>query len=216
MIILDLVTSLSDHFKESPMPFFRRRPIPPRRRPFPLRGRPPRPLSPAARRAFEDLQRAHALIAQGKPGEAAAIFEVLADKAAERNLPRAPQLCIQAGRAWIEAGEVERGFQRLREGIRLLERLGQLRRLPVTGQRILTELRARNLTEQADALEAEIQALLAEKGIPMTASAGLASKPRLPAKCSYCGGNVLPDEVEWIDEHCATCDYCGSLLEAKV
>jgi hypothetical protein len=198
------------------MPFFRRRPIPPHRRRFPLRGRPPRPLSPAARRAIESLQRAHALMDQGKPGEAAVIFEALADKAIARGVPRAPQLCLQAGRAWIEAGEVERGIQRLREGIQLFGSLGQLQRLPLIGQRILTELRARGLTEQAAALEADIQALLAEKGITMTAQTGLASKPRLPAKCSYCGGNVLPNEVEWIDERCAACDYCGSLLEAKV
>jgi hypothetical protein len=49
--------------------------------------------------------------------------------------------------------------------------------------------------------------------MPPAAPAG-PSHAKLPAKCPQCGGNVLPDEIEWVDEHSAICDYCGSLIQS--
>ena len=66
------------------MPIFRRRPFPRRRRPRPPGWRHPRDLTPAARKALRSLKQAHELMSQG-----------------------------QAGRAWIEAGEVEKSITRV-------------------------------------------------------------------------------------------------------
>ena len=153
-------------------------------------------------------------MAQGKAAEAAAIFDELAEDASKHGLPRAPQLYLQAGRAWIEAGEVEKSTQRLQTGLKLMGRMGQFRRLPVVSHRVLTELRNLGLTEQAKAIEDEIQGILAEHGLSLTTAPSPRRQPRLPAKCDYCGGNVIPNEVDWIDEHYASCVYCGSILEA--
>jgi len=71
------------------MSIFRRR-RPHRRRPR-FRQR-KRPRSPVARAALQRLQQAHELMANGKPAEAAVIFDDMAEKASERNLPRTPQL----------------------------------------------------------------------------------------------------------------------------
>jgi len=195
------------------MPIFRRRPFPRRRRPLPPGWRHPRDLPPAARKAIRSLKLAHELMAQGKAAQAAAIFDELAEDASKHGIPRTPQLYLQAGRAWIDADEVERGIQRLRDGLKLMGKMGQFRRLPVVCHRVLTEMHNRGLTEQAKAIETEIQEILAAHGLSLEAVPGPRSQPRLPAKCAYCGGNVRADEVEWVDEHHPSCVYCGSLLE---
>jgi hypothetical protein len=195
------------------MPIFRRR-RPPRRRP-PLWRQPPRPLSPAARKALQRLRQAHELMTKGKHAEAAVIFDELAAGALKRNLPRAPQLFLQAGRAWIEAGETKRGIAKLKDGLKLMENMKQFRRLPIVSQRVIAELRDRGFTKQANEIEAEIKNTLATHGLSFAPVPGAMGKPRLPAKCPYCGGNVLPNELEWIEERYPTCTYCGSPLEAE-
>lgn len=141
-------------------------------------------------------------MAEGQFAQAAVIFGVLADEASARAIPRAPQLDLQSGRAWILARDPGKGVPRLRQGFRLMAQMGQLGRLPFVARRVLGELRARGLAAVADALEAELRASL--PGLDLQ-----------PAKCPYCGGNVHPDSVEWGDELSAACDCCGSLLEAE-
>lgn len=193
---------------------FRRR-IPPRRRRFPPGPRPRRPQTPAARAALKQLQHAHRLMAQGKPTEAAPILESLADKAEARGIVRTPQLNLQAGRAWLEAGDVERAVSRLRKGLRLMHSMGQWHRLAAASPRVLADLRRHNLTDEAAALEEELKEMLAQGGLTMGSLQVPEQTHRLPAKCSYCGGNVMPDEVHWLEDGRAVCDYCGSILEAQ-
>jgi len=151
---------------------------------------------------------------QGQAAQAAAIFDKLAEDASKHGLPRAPQLYLQAGRAWIEAGEVEKSIQPLQTGLKLMGIMGQFRRLPVVSHRVLTEMRNLGLTEQAKEIEDEIQGILATHGLSLTSAFSPRSQPRLPTKCNCCGGNLIPDEVDWIDEHHASCVYCGSILDA--
>ena len=175
-----------------------------------------RPLGPAGPRALLRLQEAHRLLGEGKPAPAAAIFEQLADQAAARGIPRAPQLTLQAGRAWILAGEIERGMGRLGQGLRRMAQMGQQGRPPRVAGRVVSELRARGLAGQADDLQAQVNGLSPGLALPIEAPAEpVSSKRRLPPKCPYCGGSVLPDSVEWADEMSALCDYCGSLLQAE-
>lgn len=182
---------------------FRRRPL--RRR---FTGRVP----PRRRAALKRLQRAHHLMSEGSFREAGKIFEELAQGAAKRNLPRAPQLFLQAGQAFIKAGEHQDGVELLRRGLHLMARMGQFRRLPAVSQRVFGELEALGMSEEREALEKEIQEMLSQRGISLSAITQ-EEKPRLPGKCPQCGGTVHPQEVEWIDERTASCDYCGSILE---
>ncbi len=192
------------------MPRFRRPILPPRRR-FPPPYRPPIRRR-AAKIVVEKLQAAHALLAQGKSLEAAAIFSELADAAAKRGIPRAAQLNLQSGRALIEAEEVKSGLNRIRQGLMLMAETNQIARLPNLGRRILTELRDKGLPAEAASIECEIQSLLSKHGLTLAANAGSADRRSLPAKCPYCGGNVHPDEVEWFEQQHAMCAYCGSRL----
>jgi hypothetical protein len=195
------------------MPSFRRRPFPRRRRPFPPGRRIPRDLPPAARESLRRLKKAHELMAQGQHAGAAVIFDDLAEAGAKRGIHRAPQLYLQAGRAWIEAGEIERGFQRINTGFDLMNEMRQLQRLPIVAQRIITELTSRGLTDHAATLEDKVESMLAAHGLSLAAVSSRVTKRQLPAKCPYCGGNIRPDEVEWFDNQQASCAYCGSLLE---
>jgi tetratricopeptide (TPR) repeat protein len=188
-----------------------------RRRPFrrPLRRPPGRPLPPALRRALGRLNHAHALMAQGEFLQAAAIFEELAQGAASVAPKRAPQLHIQAGMAFLKGGQKEQALPHLRQGLLSMARLMQLPRLQATARRVLADMRSLGLAEEAAALEEELKKEI--PGLDLTAPRpGQAAPPRhLPAKCPYCGGNVRSDEVEWVDEASAVCDYCGSMMEAE-
>jgi hypothetical protein len=96
-----------------------------------------------------------------------------------------------------------------------MARFKQMRRLPVVGQRILTELNQHGLSDEAAALEQKINTLLATLGLSLASAISHTEKARLPAKCSYCGGTIRPDEVDWFDNIQAACTYCGSLLQAS-
>jgi hypothetical protein len=191
------------------MPVLRR---PPPRRPyrrrFPL-GRPPRP---AARKALQRLRKAHALIAQGEFEQAARILSELANAAAKRGIDRAPNLALQAARAWFEAGEIERGMHMIRMALQYMHRVGALRKLHQVSGRVLSELRSRGLTEEAAAIEVEIKEMLAGVDVSGFQIPQPSKTAHLPAQCPHCGGNVRSDEVDWIDAHSATCNYCGSVL----
>lgn len=196
------------------MPIFPGRPFPPGRR------RPGGRLPPAAERALARLRQAHTLLAQAQYAQAAGLFAELADEATARGLPRAPQLHLQSGRAWILATEIARGQDRLRRGLLLMGQTGQIGRLQEASRRLLNELRARNLEAEAAALEGELSA--AFPGLDFAATAAGSPIPpqpirgRLPTKCPSCGGTVHPDTVEWIDETSTACGYCGSIIQSQV
>jgi hypothetical protein len=151
-------------------------------------------------------------MAQGEYAQAAIIYEELAESAERRAVRRSPQLNLQAGIAWLKAGEKERALAKLRQGLFQMIRLGQTQRFQAASHRILTELKNHGMAEQAQALEAELKRELSGLGITLTAPASRPGRPHLPAKCPSCGGNVRRDEVEWLDADTAICDYCGSTL----
>jgi hypothetical protein len=97
-----------------------------------------------------------------------------------------------------------------------MAQMGQTGRLPGAAARVVADLRARGLSPEADDLEAKVRGLLpgyspAQDSAPPVAPA----TRRLPPKCPYCGGSVIPDSVEWVDAASALCDYCGSVLQGE-
>jgi hypothetical protein len=151
---------------------------------------------------------------EGKYQEAGVIFEDLGLRAMERRIARAPNLFLQAGRAFIEAEDNERGLSLLRRGLLLMARMGQARRLPFATKRVLDGLRGKGLQEESEELEREIKEILAKEGISLSDLTIERKIPKLPGKCSQCGGTVYAEEVEWSDQRTAKCDYCGSVIRA--
>ncbi len=175
------------------------------RRPGPLRGRGLGRPRPGPR-----VQQALRLFEEGHYQQAGELFGQLADAARDARQPiRAAHLAAQAGRAFLEAGDVERATDRARQAIRqfvLGRKPGQAVR---TLQGAAIALRAKGFNAQADALEQKAQARLAEIGMNL---ANQQAHGRLPSTCPQCGGPLRSDEVDWVDSSSAECPYCGVLV----
>lgn len=159
------------------------------------------------------LQRANQMLASGDYENAAIAFKELAQGAEDRFPQRAPFLYMEAGRAAILSGETKIGVAHLRRGLTLLASQGRIHRMKVFGQRAIDELQARNLHAEAE----EIANLL-DGNLPKEIQAEQpvnAKKPILPTHCPSCGAAVRPNEVEWLDEVTAECDYCGSPMRGE-
>lgn len=193
------------------MPIFRRRRFARGHlfRPVPL----PRRGAGVPRGALHRLRRANRLMAEGAYARSASIFEELADEAQAEGIWRSPQLNLQAGLGWLMAGELAVGMNRILRGLQLMPEMGQAGRLPIVAERIKRSLRDLGFEAQAASLDEQLPSLIGGEQ-PAAAPPGPAPRPHLPAKCPHCGGNVLADEIEWVDSESAVCDYCGSLIHS--
>jgi len=170
----------------------------------PLRGRFFRPRALPIRRR---LRKAHRAMEAGRPEEAGRIFAEIAETAAGLDRPIASQLFLQAGRAYLAAGEKETARTHVMRGIRMMIEQGDPRLGPVS-QRWMAELRDRGLPDIAQAIDENVPAEAREA--PPTSSAP--PSPPLPAKCPYCGGSVHADEVDRTEPDRPACAYCGTPL----
>ncbi len=164
------------------------------------------------RGAASALQDANQMMMDGDYAGAADAFKQLA-QGAENPFPRrAPFLYMEAGRAAILSGDSKSGVVSLKRGLTLLASQGRLHRMQVLGQRAVDELTARGLNVEAQGIAQLMGASLPKE--PPTQPVPV-KHPILPAHCPSCGGTVRPDEIEWIDNVTAECDYCGSPLRGK-
>ena len=159
------------------------------------------------------LQRANQLMAAGDYAGAAIAFKELAERAENRFGKRAPFFFIQAGRAAILSGQTKVGVADLSHGLTLLASQGRFPRMRAFGQRAIEELKAHGLNAEAEEIASLLNASL-PKGI-LAATSSSAKKPVLPTHCPSCGAAVRPDEVEWLDDVTAECDYCGSPVRGE-
>jgi len=158
------------------------------------------------------LQRANQLIAAGDYAGAAIAFMELAQRAEDRFPRRAPILYMEAGRAAVLGGDVKTGIATLRLGLTLLASQGRLHRMRVLGQRAVEELKAHGLSAEAQEIAELLGASLPNQ---LPAESAPVKHPTLPTHCPSCGAAVKPDEVEWLDDVTAECDYCGSLVRGE-
>jgi len=155
------------------------------------------------------LQEANFVFDKGEYGRAAELFERIAETASARGGPRAPLYYLQAGRARVFAGQTALGMPSLKRGLELFAQRGQSARLHQAGTRVISELNERGLKNEASEIQTFLKTILPsahsfeEAKIP-------SKRPVLPTHCPSCGAAVRPDEVEWLDEVTAECDYCGS------
>lgn len=171
----------------------------------------------AMRRAMQPnvpplLQRAHELMAAGNYAAAAEAFEQLARGGEARQHPRTGQMYLQAGRARILAGQKNVGFAHLKRGLGLMAAHPvQLQR---AGERVVNELKDHGMAAEAQEIADWLKTRL-PVGTEARGGAPVASKkPILPATCPACGGVVRADDVDWLDEITAECDWCGSPIRA--
>ena len=152
------------------------------------------------------LQEANFAFDKGEYGRAAELFEQMAETADARGGPRAPLFHLQAGRSRILAGQTALGMPSLKRGLELLAQRQQFLRLQKAGQRLITELQERELTQEAN----EITTFLQSRSPSLEEQSAPAKRPSLPTHCPQCGAALRPDEIEWLDKSTAECGYCGS------
>jgi hypothetical protein len=160
------------------------------------------------------LQRAHKLMAAGNYSTAAEAFEQLAHGGEARQHPRTGQMYLQAGRARILAGQKNVGFAHLKRGLGLM--VAHPVQLQRAGERVVNELKDHGMSAEAQEIADWLKTSLpvgteARGGAPISAAP---KKPILPATCPSCGGVVRADDVDWLDEITAECDWCGSPIRA--
>jgi len=159
------------------------------------------------------LQRANQLMVNHEYEEAATAFKELAQGAEERFPQRAPFLYLEAGRAAILGGQTKPGVANLRRGLTLFASQGRFHRMRMAGQRVISELQAHNLNTEAEEIS-----LLIHGNSPLETSSEQTTNPKrpiLPTHCPSCGAAIRPDDIEWLDEVTAECDYCGSPVRAE-
>ena len=158
------------------------------------------------------LQEANQMMVAGDYTGAADAFNQLA-MGAETLFPRrAPFLFVEAGRAAILGGDAKSGVASLRRGLTLLASQGRLHRMQTLGQHLVGELMARGLNTEAGEISGLLGLSLPKE--PLTEPVPI-KRPVLPTHCPSCGGMVKPNEIEWLDQITAECDYCGSSLRGK-
>ena len=155
------------------------------------------------------LQEAIFMFDKGEYGRAGELFERIAQAADARGGPRAPLFHLQAGRARVLAGQTQLGIPSLKRGLELLAQRGQWQKLHQAGQRVIGELTARGLSNEAAEMESFLKQLSPSMPV-MESQATPAKRPILPTHCPSCGAALRADEVEWLDDVTAECAYCGS------
>ena len=165
------------------------------------------------------LQRAHELMAAGNYPAAAEAFEQLARAGETRGHPKTAQMYLQAGRARILAGQKNVGFAHLKRGLGLMAAHPvQLQR---AGERVVNELKDHGMSAEAQEIAEWLKTSLpVQKEARGSATISATSspqkkKPILPTTCPSCGGIIRADDIDWLDEVTAECDWCGSPIRAN-
>ena len=180
--------------------------------------RPMRPLRRAMMQAnpalAQAVMRANQLMANGKPGEAAQIFERLAQEAEQRGLQKpAANAHAQAAHAYAMAKNEKAAMTQARAALTKFIELGMAQRAPQFFANITQQMRDNGMASSADALQKEFGDQV--KSFSAQASIGSAQRGHLPAKCPHCAAPARSDEVDWIDAKSAECIYCGGVIQTE-
>ncbi len=107
------------------------------------------------------------------------------------------------------------GVDLLERGLGLFAVRGRPRKLARAAYRIVNELNQRGLTKEAQQITKYVTEL--EPGLDLNdIPAEEAEKhPVLPTHCPGCGAPIHPDNVDWIDNITAECEYCGSPVRGE-
>jgi hypothetical protein len=166
-----------------------------------------RPIRRAIRRAAvgaiqeNEFYLANQLYDKGQFESSAAIFAQLAQRMGRvGRLRQAANLHAKAALAWAYAGDEPRAENQANLAFGQFTLLGMKQRIIEFKKEYEQALHhPGNTVEKPGPIEPETTVVHSQK--------------RLPAVCDQCGAPVRSDQVEWIDETSAECDFCGAILQ---
>lgn len=143
------------------------------------------------------LNQAEALRSAGSFVQAAELYSKLAVEAAQSGHPRvAGNLHARAAQTWLDAGNEPQAVGHEEKALSIFKQM--------------------QMNERAQQFQANFtrhQQMLKSGNAPVTPSIPTKHRP-LPTTCPQCGAPIRSDEVEWIDESSAECDFCGAVIAA--
>jgi hypothetical protein len=172
--------------------------------------------SPLQIGARQDLQHANRLMENGDFVKAAILYEKLARRVHDIGRPRqAAHLYVQSARARWLANQVNEGLENLKQGLSIFSQAGLWEPFERVSARALEELRQQNQPSAVQELTSWLETIRQSRpSTVMPAELEKSVQHSLPVKCPSCGAAIRSEEVEWIDEIHAVCNYCGSTLAA--
>jgi hypothetical protein len=162
------------------------------------------------------LRNAHKMMESGNYEQAAITFSKLGEGALARGMnSRAPYLFLQAGRAYSMMKDYDNGKVSLLRGLSILANNEQWNQVYKFCDQFAQELESQGQDKLAQEINDWRDSVLPEEFIPLSKPGQSLKKTTftLPPKCPYCGANVSPVEIEWLDEKSAYCMYCGSVIQ---
>jgi hypothetical protein len=174
--------------------------------------------NPLGGQARGQLMQANQLMLAGQAIEAATIFASIGLFAQQNGMPaRSANLSARAALAYLEANDLAHAKEyALKAASQSLDG-GNVQQAVRIAQQVLAQMKARNITQEADAMKAQFDALLSPYGVTLAAGGTAPAQVhgKLPVQCPSCLGPVRPDAVEWIDDQTAECAFCGNIIRVE-
>ena len=161
------------------------------------------------------LARANKLMLDGKPSEAGPLFAQLAKDLQSSNHPRrAANLYARAAHAFADCHDEQAALGLARTALSLFIQFKMAQRAPVFYANITQKMSNKGMKSAADTLQREFGAQIALP--PSELEQGKhPQRGLLPTSCPKCGGPVHSEDINWVDENTAECEYCGTLIRTE-
>lgn len=181
-----------------------------------------RPIRRAVRRMTtsatnqNEVFRANQFFMAGQYEQAASAFMQLAQLMERSGKPRqAANLHARAAIAWAKAGVEARATNQANLAFSQFTLLGMQQRISEFKTELDLALHPAAVAGQKTGSTKPLTAPPAHSA-PVSAIPSVVTKRgKLPPTCGGCGAPVRPDQVEWIDDSSAECDFCGAILQAE-
>jgi hypothetical protein len=164
--------------------------------------------------ALKDVRRAHNLIERGDHENAAHLFEHQARDAADHGkYLAAAHLFLQGGRARLLAGETKISELLLRQGLEILTKQANPKRLKLSSDQLIEDLLRIGQAQLAEYLRSLIeQASTAKQTTGLDIVDHPQPKGKFRTQCPHCNAILRPADIEPWDAAGNVCVYCGNLI----
>jgi len=161
------------------------------------------------------LVKANQWVAQGKPLEAGPLFAQVASAMQASNHPRrAANLFTRAAHAFVDGNRGQVGLGYARAAISLFLQTQMIGRAASFYTNITRKMAAKGMNNALGELQKEFGAHITNLPTKPLSMPPLRRK-LLPTSCPKCGAPVHMEDIIWVDEATAECEFCGSLIRSE-